>query len=197
MPGTIRPSSQGQAGPRAVGLQHLAQQLGQAQHAQPNPDGKGKRGPREGVVPFARLKRRLVEVHHNGHARKQEQQAGHPASLPVAAALKPQANQAQNERNGQEVVVRRALANARRQAVGAGAEGRHHARLLNVGLAAHVVPHEVAPEHVAHLVAEQEAQVLAHGGLHAVLNIHPLLVVGNLVGLVAVEAGSSILSSSA
>ena len=142
-----------------------------------NPDGKGIEGAHISVVPLTRLKRILVEVDHNGEAGQHEEQAGDREILPAADGLEHQADEAQQEREQVETIVRLVLRPGRGQAVPAakalGIDEVHTGQpvsvheipvALRVVLAPGEVPHEVTQVHPAHLVAGEKAQVFCMRG---------------------------------
>ena len=146
----------------------------QRHHAQANPHGKSVERPHVGVVTLARLQRRLVQVHHNGEARHQEQQPHHGRAFGVSEGLERQPDQAQNQRKVEEAVPAAVFRHGLGQGVAASQTFRideidpaqpvavHEiAMALHVVLLANEVPEEVAEVHPPHLVVGEEAQVLA------------------------------------
>ena len=73
-------------------------------HAKPYPDGKDIERAGIGVITLTHLQRRLIKVHHDGDARKQEQQERYPAVLSVLSDLIEQSNESQQKRQ-EEIVV--------------------------------------------------------------------------------------------
>ena len=158
----------------------LRDPLVQGRHAQAYPDGKHVERARIGVVTFTHLVRRLVQVQHNGDARHEEHQEHQPAAALVAVKLEHQAQQAQQQRQ-EEVVVLALVVPQRSGGVGLVSQTdsvqeayaafpvavEHVAGngAVDVVLAAHKVPHEVAPVHPVKLIVKEIRQVGAHGGL--------------------------------
>ena len=156
------------------------QPLVERHHAQADPDGKHIERARIGIVAFPHLVRRLVEVQHDGDARHEEHEKHKPAAALVLVKLEHQAQQAQQQRQ-EEIVVLALVAGQRRRSVGlvSEAHGVQEAdtafpvavenvpghRGMDVVLAPHEVPHEVAPVHPVELIVKEVGQIGPEGGL--------------------------------
>ncbi len=151
-----------------------ARRLNQAHDAQPDPHRKRVERADVGVVPFTRLQRGLVEVHHNGDARHQEQHGHHRRALGVSERLEHQADQAQQKRQEVQLVPApvglHGLGEFRLVAQPFFVDEIHPAQpiavheiavALVVVLLADVIPKEVPEVHPAELVAREKPQVLA------------------------------------
>ena len=149
-------------------------------HAKAYPDGKHVEGPGVGVIPFTHLVRRLVEVQHNGYARHEEHEEHYPAASLVFVELEHQAQEAKQERQ-EEVVVLALVFPERSRGVTLvskpyGIQEAYAAfpvavkdiagnGAVDVVLAPHEVPHEVAPVHPVELIVKEVRKVCAEGGL--------------------------------
>ena len=140
---------------------------------QSNPHGKRIERSDIRIIPFTRLKRRLVEVHHNGQSCHQEQQAHNGSALRVSERLESQSHQTQDQRHIKEViqpsVVLHVLGErtAIPQTLGINEIDATQpiavheiAVTLNVILLADEIPEEVSEIHPPHLVIREEPQIL-------------------------------------
>ena len=168
----------------------------QGQHAQADPQGEYIEGTRVRIVTLAYLERILVEVHHDGQAGEQEEQAGDPAVARVMTKLEEEADQAQDQRQ-EEIVVLPPVVDDEVGAFALVAQAQLVDELdaafpiaaaqvagcvaVDVVLPAHEIPHEIADVHVVDLVVEEETQVVGHRGL---LEVDPPAVNHGAAGLV-------------
>ncbi len=188
-----------------LALRRVVQPLVKGGHAEADPDGEHIERSRIGIVPFAHLVRRLVEVQDDGDARHEEHQEHDPGTALVPVELEHQAQQAQEQRQ-EEIVVLALVVGEDGGSVPLVAEADPvdetdaafpvpveqftRGRAVDIVLAADEIPHEVPPVHPVELVIEEEAQVGAEGGLlvgrplHAdALSVH--------VGLVEIHMGGA------
>ena len=179
-----------------VAPEEPCQQVAQGQHAQADPDREGVERTGVDVVALARLGGRRVEVDHQRDTRHHEEPHDDREVARVAVELVEQADQTQQE--GEEIVgvAAAVLRHLARQAVLRSdvhpvdpADAREPvavddqlARGLDVALAAHEVPHEVAPVHVVELVGEEILHVLGERGFD-----DDLLFVAVVIGLALAE----------
>ena len=145
-------------------------------NAQAAPNGKSIERTGIGIVAFARLHRRLVQIDDNGKAGHEEQEEHHPELSDATLAferLPKQSDDAEQQRQAIEHVVSLVVFQlighfalvAQPQVVDEGNARNPVAMLqfavaLNVVLSAREVPHEIAPIHEIALVSEEETQVL-------------------------------------
>ena len=123
------------------------------------------------------MQRRLVEVHHNGDARHQEEQPHHGGSFGVTDRLEGQSNQPQNQRQIEEPVPSTVVHHFPCEGIPIPqplcVDEIHTAQPvsiekipvpLHVILLADEVPKEVPEVHPTHLVIREEPEVLALSG---------------------------------
>ena len=155
-------------------------QVAHGEYAQADPDAEGVERTRINIVAFARFVGRGVEVNHQRDAHHHEEPHDDREVARIAVELIDQADKTQQE--GEEIVgvaplviryfVRQVVLrpevklvdplDAREPvAVGDDRVGR-----LDVALAPHEIPKEIAPVHVVELVGEEIVEVLAERRLH-------------------------------
>ena len=83
----------------------LLQLLDQPKHSEADPDGESEERTHVGIVSFARLQRGLVEIHHDGNAREDEQEAHDECILGVFFYMEKEAEDAEHEREKEETIV--------------------------------------------------------------------------------------------
>ena len=155
-------------------------QVAHGEYAQADPDAEGVERTRINIVAFARFVGRGVEINHQRDAHHHEEPHDDREVARIAVELIDQADKSQDE--GEEIVgvaplviryfVRQVVLrpevklvdplDAREPvAVGDDRVGR-----LDVALAPHEIPEEIAPVHVVELVGEEIVEVLAERRLH-------------------------------
>ena len=155
-------------------------QVAHGEYAQADPDAEGVERTRINIVAFARFVGRGVEVNHQRDAHHHEEPHDDREVARIAVELIDQADKTQQE--GEEIVgvaplviryfVRQVVLRSEVKlvdpldarepvAVGDDRVGR-----LDVALAPHEIPEEIAPVHVVELVGEEIVEVLAERRLH-------------------------------
>ena len=141
--------------------------------SQADPHGKGIEGTDVRIIPFTRLQRRLVEIHNDGNARHQKQQAHDRSALGVSEGLEGQSYQPKDQRQVIEVVQSSVVLHVLRQRPAISKTlsvdeiqttqpiSIHEVAVtLNVILFANEIPKEVPEVHPTHLVIREKPQVL-------------------------------------
>ena len=156
------------------------QPLIQRRHAQADPDGKHIERAGVGVVTLAHLVRRLVQIQDNSDARHEEHQEHNPAATLVFVVLEHQAQQTQQQRQEEVMVLAFVVPQRRRRirlvpqaefvqkadaALPVAVEDIARQRGMDVVLAAHEVPHEVAPVHPVELIVKEIGHIGTEAGL--------------------------------
>ena len=155
-------------------------QVAHGEYAQADPDAEGVERTRINIVAFARFVGRGVEVNHQRDAHHHEEPHDDREVARIAVELIDQADKSQDE--GEEIVgvaplviryfVRQVVLRSEVKlvdpldarepvAVGDDRVGR-----LDIALASHEIPEEIAPVHVVELVGEEIVEVLAERRLH-------------------------------
>ena len=165
----------------------LSEPVGNSRSTQSNPDGEGVERTCVGIISFARLAGRLVQVDDDRDAGHEEEEEDHPELLDagvcggavsgVLACLPEESEQTQQQWQAEEDVASLVLAQfaghaalvAEAKVVEEGDAREPVAVLqfsiaLNVVLPAGKVPHKVAPVHEVDLIGEEEADVFQLGG---------------------------------
>ena len=178
-----------------------AQPLIQRRHAQADPDGKHIERPGIGIVTLAHLVRRLVQIQDNSDARHEEHQEHNPAATLVFVVLEHQAQQTQQQRQ-EEVMVLALVLRQRRGSIRLVSQAEFvqkadaalpvavkniaRQRGMDVVLAAHKVPHEIAPVHPIELIVKEISHIGPKAGL-AVLGALYARALPLRIGLVKVD----------
>ncbi len=183
-----QPNSRRQPSPRHGVFDERRDALGDGNHAKANPDAENIVGTHVNVVPFARFGGGRIEIHDQRHARQEEQQPQHQQVAAATEVLDHDAQQTEQEGQHKEIIVRFVVRNGVREIL-RNVERQQIARAFFVTLAAHEIPHEIPPVHMADLVFEHKSQVVGHRRFLALGQVLHLAVELRVVGLSAVHPG--------
>ena len=159
-------------------LGHRAQNIGNSHNTQTHPDGVGIEGAGIDIITLTRLVGCGIEVDNKGDTRHHKEQKHHKEVAPVAVELIDKTHQAEQQGQEEVGIAGTVVRHIRGQVILRTTENfvnklyarepatvKVSAKLvllqLHIVLTTHEVPHKVAPEHIAHLIAKEVANIVS------------------------------------